>query len=89
MTTSQNVTERLEALEPTFSGQLLTPNDGGYEEARQLHNGMIDKRPAMIARCAGVAVVVDAVNLGRQNDLEIAVRGGGHNVAGRATVDDG
>ena len=89
MTTSSSLTEQLEALGPTFSGTLLSPNDDGYEEARQLHNGMIDKRPAVIARCAGVADVVDAVNLGRESGLEIAVRGGGHNVAGRATVDDG
>jgi FAD/FMN-containing dehydrogenase len=89
MDTSSSLTEQLEALEPTFSGKLLSPNDEGYEEARKLHNGLIDKRPAVIARCAGVADVVDAVNLGRRSDLEIAIRGGGHNVAGRATVDDG
>ncbi len=89
MNTSSSLTEQLEALEQTFSGQFLSPNDDGYEAARQLHNGLIDKRPAVIARCAGVADVVDAVNLGRRNDLEIAIRGGGHNVAGRATVDDG
>ena len=89
MNTSSSLTEQLEALEPTFSGKLLSPNDEGYEEARKLHNGLIDKRPAVIARCAGVADVVDAVNLGRRNNLEIAIRGGGHNVAGRATVDDG
>ena len=89
MNTSSSLAEQLETLEPTFSGNLLTPNDEGYEEARKLHNGLIDKRPAVIARCAGVADVVDAVNLGRRNDLEIAIRGGGHNVAGRATVDGG
>ena len=89
MNASSSLAELLEALEPTFSGKLLSPNDEGYEEARRLHNGLIDKRPAVIARCAGVADVADAVNLGRQSNLEIAVRGGGHNVAGRATVDDG
>ncbi len=89
MNTSSSLAEQLEALEPTFSGKLLSPNDEGYEEARKLHNGLIDKRPAVIARCTGVADVVDAVNLGRRCDLEIAIRGGGHNVAGRATVDDG
>jgi FAD/FMN-containing dehydrogenase len=61
----------------------------GYEEARKVHNGLVDKRPALIARCRGVADVVDAVNLARKLGLEVAVRGGGHNVAGRATVDDG
>ena len=89
MNTSSSLAEQLEALEPTFSGKLLSPNDEGYEEARKLHNGLIDKRPAVIARCTGVADVVDAVHLGRRCDLEIAIRGGGHNVAGRATVDDG
>ena len=88
MNTSSSLAEQLEALGPAFSGNLLSPSDEGYEEARKLHNGLIDKRPAVIARCAGVADVVDAVNLGRRNDLEIAIRGGGHNVAGRATVDN-
>ena len=89
MSTSSSLTEKLEGLAPTFSGDLLRSNDEGYEEARKLHNGLIDKRPAVIARCAGVADVIDAVNLGRRSGLEVAVRGGGHNVAGRATVDDG
>jgi len=73
----------------TFSGQFLEPTDAGYEEARRVHNGLVDKRPALIARCCGVADVVDAVNLTRKLGLEVAVRGGGHNVAGRATVDGG
>jgi hypothetical protein len=72
-----------------FSGQLLQPADAGYEEARRVHNGLIDKRPALIARCRGVADVVDAVSLARKLNLEVAVRGGGHNVAGRATIDGG
>jgi FAD/FMN-containing dehydrogenase len=72
-----------------FSGQLLQPTDAGYEEARKVHNGLVDKRPALIARCRGVADVVDAVKLAQQLNLEVAVRGGGHNVAGRATVDGG
>ena len=72
-----------------FSGQLLQPSDAGYEDARKVHNGLVDKRPALIARCRGVADVVDAVKLARRMNLEVAVRGGGHNVAGRATVDGG
>ena len=76
-------------LAATFSGQLLRPADAGYEEARKVHNGLVDKRPALIARCRGVADVVDAVNLTRKLGLEVAVRGGGHNVAGRATIDGG
>src|SRR6266542_1776203 len=67
-----------------FSGELLQPADAGYEEIRK-----VDKRPLLIARCRGVADVVDAVKLARKLNLEVAVRGGGHNVAGRATVDGG
>jgi FAD/FMN-containing dehydrogenase len=73
----------------TFAGQLLQPSDSGYEEARRVHNGLVDKRPALIARCQGPADVVDAVQLARKQNLEVAVRGGGHNVAGRATIDGG
>ena len=73
----------------SFGGQLLKPADAGYEEARKVHNGLVDKRPALIARCRGVADVMDAVNLTRGLGLEVAVRGGGHNVAGRATIDGG
>ena len=76
-------------LAPAFSGQLLQPADAGYDEARRVHNGLIDKRPAIIARCAGAADVADAVKLARKLNLEVAVRGGGHNVAGRATIDGG
>ena len=61
----------------------------GYDEARQVHNGMIDRRPALIARCEGIQDIVDAVNFAREHGLEIAVRGGGHNVAGRAVTDGG
>lgn len=76
-------------LKATFSGQLLKATEAGYEEARKVHNGLIDKRPLLIARCHGVADVVDAVKLARSLDLEVAIRGGGHNVAGRATIDGG
>lgn len=72
-----------------FTGQLIGPDDVGYEDARRVHNGLIDRRPAMIARCRGVADVVDAVAFGRANGMEIAIRGGAHNVAGRATVEGG
>jgi len=70
-------------------GQLLLPKDVGYDEARQIHNAMIDKRPAMIVRCAGVADVIAAVNFARKNELLLAVRGAGHNVAGTSLCDDG
>lgn len=86
---TSSVADAVIELASRFSGQLLQPADAGYEEARKVHNGLIDKRPALIARCRGVADVVDAVNLARKLNLEVAVRGGGHNVAGRATVDGG
>src|SRR5262245_15688581 len=76
-------------LAPSFLGQFLQPADPGYDDARRIHNGLIDKRPSVIARCRGVADVSDAVKAARALNLEIAVRGGGHNVAGRATVDRG
>lgn len=79
----------IETFQTSLRGQLLSPGDDGYEEARRVHNGMIDKRPRLIARCLGVADIIDAVNFARQNGLEIAVRGGGHNVAGTAVCDDG
>src|SRR6266852_5713866 len=84
-----SLADAITQLSPTFTGQLLQRNDVGYGDARRVHNGLIDKRPALIARCHGTADVVDAVKLARTLGLEVAVRGGGHNVAGRATVDDG
>src|ERR1700750_1706802 len=84
-----SVADAVVELSSTFSGQLLKPADVGYEDARRVHNGLIDKRPALIARCRGVADVVDAVNLAKKLGLEVAVRGGAHNVAGRATVEGG
>lgn len=76
-------------LAPAFGGQLLQSTDLGYDEARRVHNGLVDKRPALIARCRGLADIVDAVKLARTLNLEVSVKGGGHNVAGRATVDGG
>src|SRR5436189_6060162 len=73
----------------SFTGQLLQPADARYDECRRIHNGLIDKHPAAIACCHGVADVVDAVKMARLLNLEVAVRGGGHNVAGRATIDKG
>jgi FAD/FMN-containing dehydrogenase len=76
-------------LRTSFGGRLLVAADAGYDEARQLHNGMIDKRPALIAQCRSTADVVDMVALARSAGAEIAVRGGGHGVAGRAVTDGG
>ena len=69
--------------------ELLRPNDAGYDEARRIHNGLIDKRPALIARCRTAADVVAAVARARKDGLEISVRGGGHNVAGKAVAEGG
>src|SRR4051794_26268479 len=70
-------------------GVLLRPGNAGYEEARSLWNGVIDRHPALIARCAAAEDVVEAVNFARENDLLLAVRGGGHNVAGTASAEGG
>ena len=88
-TTPALADERIDALSAAFSGALLQAGDDGYEDARRVHNGLIDKRPTVIARCRGTADVVDAIALAREAGLEISVRGGGHNVAGRAVTDDG
>jgi len=72
-----------------FHGELFEPASAGYDDARQIWNASIEKRPRLIARCSGVADVVAAVNFGRANDLLTAIRGGGHNVGGRALCDDG
>ncbi len=70
-------------------GEVLAPGECGYEEARQLYNAAFDKRPALIARCASVEDVIAAVKLGRGRGLDIAIRGGGHNGAGFASVEGG
>ena len=89
MTDIAAVSVAAESLSTTFTGRLLKPTDAGYDDARRVHNGLIDKRPALIAQCLGTADVVDAVRLARALSLEVAVRGGGHSVAGRATIDEG
>ncbi len=73
----------------SFRGEIIRPQDDRYEEARKIYNGMIDKRPALIVRPTGSADVIDAVNLARENRLPLAVRCGGHSVAGKGVVDDG
>ncbi|WP_137285939.1 FAD-binding oxidoreductase [Halorussus salinisoli] len=81
--------EQLEQFEAGFHGDLIRPNDPDYDDARAVWNGMIDKQPGLIAQCAGAADVISAVNFARENDILVAVRGGGHNVAGTAVCDDG
>jgi FAD/FMN-containing dehydrogenase len=70
-------------------GELIRPGDGAYDGARKVWNGMIDRRPALIARCAGVADVIAAVNFAREQRLPVAIRGGSHNVTGNAVCDAG
>ena len=89
MRSESSISQAVSGIAATFSGQLLQPVDAGYDEARRVHNGMVDKKPALIARCRGAADVVDAINIACDLGLEVAVRGGGHNVAGRATVEGG
>ena len=81
--------EAVEDLEKGFHGRLIKPSDADYDAARKIWNASIDKRPGLIARCAGVADVVAAVRFARARDLLVAVRGGGHNVGGRAVCDGG
>jgi FAD/FMN-containing dehydrogenase len=74
---------------PGFRGEVIAPGQDGYDAARAVWNGTVDRRPRLIARCSGTADVAAAVRFARDHDLEIAVRGGGHNVAGTAVCDDG
>ncbi len=82
-------TAAFDELGGTFRGELLLPTSPGYDTARRIWNGAIDRHPACIARCMGAADVAAAVRFARGHDLEIAIRGGGHNVAGTAVCDDG
>src|SRR5204863_9305581 len=76
-------------LAPEIRERALSPGDPGYDEARAVHNGLIDKHPALIVRCLTTSDVAAALRLARQAGLEVSVRGGGHNVAGRAVTDGG
>ncbi|PWN07200.1 FAD-binding oxidoreductase [Rhodohalobacter mucosus] len=79
----------IEELQSTFRGRLILPDNSDYDKERQVWNGYIDKHPSLIAQCSGTADVIDAVKFARNNNIEVSVRGGGHNVAGTALVDDG
>jgi FAD/FMN-containing dehydrogenase len=82
-------TANIEQLRSRFRGEIIQPVDPAYESARRVYNAMIDKRPALIARCVDVADVMAAVNYGRENALLTAIRGGGHNGGGLGTCDNG
>src|SRR3954468_8422555 len=77
------------ALRDRLGERILRPEDPGYHEARAIHNGLVDRRPALIVRCRSADDVVAALALARDEGLEVSVRGGGHNVAGRAVTDGG
>ena len=79
----------VEEFKSHLRGALLGKGDDGYEQARMVWNGNIDRRPALIARCTGVADVIDAVNFARANSLLVAIRGGAHRAAGHGTCDGG
>jgi FAD/FMN-containing dehydrogenase len=81
--------ERVRELAGRVSGPVISPQHAGYDAARAIHNGLVDKRPALIVRCRTTADVVAALEFARRAGLEVSVRGGGHNVAGRAVADDG
>lgn len=81
--------DTIDELRSCFRGVVLSSEDHGYENARKVWNGMFDKRPAVIARCVSTGDVIEAVNFARTNNLLVAVKGGGHNSAGKATCDDG
>jgi len=81
--------QSIDQLHSAFRGDLVQPTDAAYDSARKVYNGMIDKRPQLIARCVDVADVMAAVKFGRDNQMLTAIRGGGHNGAGLGTCDDG
>jgi FAD/FMN-containing dehydrogenase len=81
--------ELVRELAGRVSGPVLSPQDAGYEEARTIHNGLVDRSPALIVRCRVTSDVSAALEFARRNRLEVSVRGGGHNVAGRAVTDGG
>jgi FAD/FMN-containing dehydrogenase len=92
---AQNMTEAtidagaVQKFAESVRGAVVRPRDDGYDEARAIWNGLIDRRPALIVRCSGAADVVDAVNFAREQNLLLSIKGGGHNVAGNAVNDGG
>ncbi|MET9469390.1 FAD-binding oxidoreductase [Streptomyces sp. NPDC006544] len=89
MTSTSKAGTALTALREDLSGEVFAPDDAGYDEARTVFNAMVDRRPAVIARCESEADVVTAVRFARELDLPVAVRGGGHSVAGMSLNDGG
>ncbi|MCU4751330.1 FAD-binding oxidoreductase [Halobacteria archaeon AArc-curdl1] len=88
-TTPADTDAEIEQLEGTLRGELIRADEPAFDDARTIYNAMIDKEPQLIAQCANVADVIEAVTFGREHGLETAIRSGGHNGAGLGTVDDG
>jgi len=88
-TTTKLAEQAVNAFSAQLRGELIRPGDARYDDTRKVYNAMIDKRPALIARCADVADVISAVNFGRDNRMTVAIRGGGHNGPGLGTCDGG
>src|SRR5438132_3447557 len=89
MKTNEIETSTINDLRARLRGELLSPGDAGYDAARRIWNAIIDKHPALIIRCAEASDVVSAVRFAREKQLPVAVRSGGHSVAGHGTCDDG
>src|SRR5690242_13137372 len=87
-TTSTTTAAPYDELASSLRGELIVPGEPGYDAARAVYNGMIDKRPAAIARCRDAADVITCVRFGREHDVELAVRSGGHNAGGLGVWDD-
>ncbi len=83
------VSVAVDLLKSDLRGDVIRPSDANYEDVRRIYNAMIERRPELIVRCAGVGDVIDAIAFGRENNVPIAVRGGGHNVTGNALADGG
>ena len=79
----------LQSFRSSLRGQVITASDQSYNEERSVYNGMINRFPALIVKCANVADVISAVNFARTNKLSLAIRGGGHNAGGLGVCDDG
>src|SRR5689334_5922040 len=82
-------TTEIEPFAAQLCGELIRPGDAAYDTARAVYNGMIERHPALIARCTGVDDVIACVNFARRNDLRVSIRGGGHNAGGLGVCDDG
>ena len=79
----------IDQLREQVRGDVISPDDGAYEEARKVYNAMIDKRPAVVVRPVNAGDVIAAVNFARENGIDVAIRGGSHGVPGFGTCDDG